>query len=1331
VSLATSSNDQGAASRTPRRIPRPGADALVAGLLLLFAVAFNLYHLYPEVAISAPVLNDGVLHRLALERARTALAAGQNPTDPWLAPIVLGYPLFHHYQHLAYLVPALLSFPFGRALESTDLLNWTQVLLLSLFPLSIYWSMRRLGFGRLPAAFAGLVASLLSTDGLYGFDLGSYVWRGYGLYTQLWGMLLLPPALAQSYVTLRTGRGYVWAVLLLASTALSHLVYGFIALVSLALFAFVPALGRRAESTALESPWSRARRLILVLALVALVTAYFLIPYVLDRAYMNRSVWEEPGKYAAYGYEWTLSALVRGDLFDFGRFPSLTLLAVAGLVVCLWRWREEHYRVPVVLAVVWMLLYFGRPTWGVLLDLLPFSGDLHFHRLLGGIHLGSILLMGIGLALPWQWALSRGKAWPVLITAIMTAALLVPVYRERGAYLAQNTHWMAENRDALAAEEEDLTALMQVLRDAPPGRVYAGLGGNWGKDYKIGEVPVYALLQNAGFDMLGYLYHALSLNSDVQVLFQDGRLEQYNLFNVRYVLTPTDWTVPSFYQALGDFGRHRLYEIPTSGYFDLVGSDLAFAGNKGEFYPAASAWLYSDLVAAKQHPTLYLDGLPAGQTAVPLAMAPQALTQLPSVTGPDRGRILAEAVESNAYTADVDVERDSFLMLKATYHPNWHAIVDGIEVPTVMLMPSYVGVKVGPGTHHVRLESRPGPMRGILMALGLLTLVLVAVGERGLAKRGLRVRSARADAEMSELPEDSKPQINAWSSIRPHLPYIGGVLLMALLAGLPLFQLRMMSGHDAPEYLTRTVEFWQGLQAGELFPRWAPDLNFGYGEPFFSFNPPLIYYLMAMFRAMGTSLVAAQNLASFLLLAAAELGMYLLGTELFGKRGGLVAAAAYLFASYLLATLYVRQALADFSAFASIPFAFWGLYHFARSGHYRFLLIGAGAVALLMLSSNPVALMAVPALLAWAGWLGWRERNLRTGLRGLVPIALGLGLSSFFWLPALAERGLVQTQNLFEGYLSYRNHFVYLYQFVVSPSGYGLSVAGPGDGMSFALGPVHWMAVLAALVLLWRVRDPVGRGRSWLNFFLVVLVVALFFASTLSRPLWDLVPLLQYLEFPWRFLTLVAFSSAVLCGAVFASLSASAAELDPRLPGVLLAVSLAALLLWGLPRAQPQQFLAFNEAGYSPRAIAAQGIGVSTAGEYTPVWVQQRPQAPATEPLTAVIGQGRVLTSKLAGTVQEYVVESPGASWLRLNTFYFPGWTLYVDGVERPVDHDNPEGVMEFSLPAGQHDIKLVFRDMPVRTWATRLSLLSLAVLLVGGVAGALRSRASAGQPEL
>lgn len=1301
---------------TPRWmvLSRPGA--LLTGLLLLVAITFNLVRLYPEVAIRVPLLNDGVLHRLAFERAAAALAAGQDPTDPWLAPVVLGYPLFHHYQNLAYLIPATLSFPFGGILPAVDLLNWSRYLLLCLFPLSIYWSMRRFGFNPLPAALAGLVAPLLATDGLYGFDLSSYIWRGYGMYTQLWGMLLLPLTLAQGYTALKTGRGYFWAVLLLAATMLSHLVYGYIAFISLSLLAILPFLGPRTRDEGAGDLWTKGKRLTLLAILVMLVTAYFLVPFLLDSPYMNRSVWEERGKYEAYGYQWTLRALVRGDLFDFGRFPSLTLLVGLGLLVCLWHWREERYRIPVALSILWLLLYFGRPTWGVLLDLLPLTGDLHLHRLIAGVHLGGIMLMGLGLALPWQWALSRRKAQHLAIAAFLTTALLYPVYKERNLFLGENARWMVESQAAYDEEAQDIDALIETLQQLPPGRVYAGRGGNWGKEYKVGAVPVYALLNTAGLDTLGYLYHALSLNADIQVHFDESRPEQYNLFNVRYVVAPTDRTFTEFVQPIGDFGRHRLYQVATSGYFDLVGSDAAFIGSKIDFYSAASHWLESDLPRAKQHPALFFEGVPGDyERLFPLSQAREVIPLASFPLESPRGRGNSEAVESNAYETEIDVERESYLMLKASYHPNWRASVDGVEADTVMLMPSYVGVKVAPGIHHVRLEYGPRSWRRILWIAGLLVLPLIALAEWRREELRRWNRSIPLYRALSPI-KSATFQRSLWGrflpvreNLRPHFPHMGVLLLLTILAGLPLFQFKIMSGHDALEYLPRTVEFYEGLMAGQFFPRWAPDFSSGYGQPFFNFNPPLFYYLSALFHFMGLNFVASQNLAIFALLSLAGLGMYLLAGEFFGVRGGLVSAVAYIFTPYLLVTLYVRHALADFSAFAFIPFAFWGLYRYVQEGRYWPMLVGTLAMSLLLLSSSPVALITIPILALFLGWLAYMGKSRRALLRGLWCLLLGLGLAAFFWLPALVERDFVQTSRLLEGYLNYRNHFVYFSQFILSPWGYGLSQPGPVDGMTFALGPIHLFLFLTALAIIWGIRLSGGRARLAVVFFLMLVLMAGFFASTASLFLWERLSLLQYLQFPWRFLSLVAVSSAFVCGFPFLFLK----SVDTRLATGLMVGVIIILFIFGFSNAHPETFLEARDVDYSGESIAARDIAVTTTREYEPVWVSERPQTPVEERVTLIKGQARVDDASISPAYYELHVTVMESTRLRVNTFYFPGWVLYVDGIERPIEINDPQGLMEFSLEPGNHLVQLQFTDTPVRLLGIGLSIVALCFLFL------------------
>ena len=471
-------------------------ESLIPFLLVLVAVAFNLYHLYPELAFKVTGPNDQVLHLLLTDSAMEAITRGQNFTDPWLRATGMGFPLLHYYQPLAHVSAALIHALTLGILSPVNMVDWTTYLLLSLFPISIYWSMRCLDFERLSSAMGGFVASFTATPGLFGLDFHSYVWRGHGLYTQLWGQVLLPPALAMSYRVLREGRGYFWATLLLSATLMSHLIFGLIAFVSLGALAFLPAIRLLTHSdhprVAVRGQWTR---LLILLAMVLEVTSYFLVPMFLDRSLFNPSgVGEDPRKYASYGYSVVLRALARGDLFDFDRFPSFTILLAIGLAICLFRWREERYVIPVAIFLVWLLLYFGRFPWGILIDLVPMGRDIHIHRFIAGVHLGGIFLIAVALAALWHWAMAREGVQYLVAAVALTLLIMMPVYSERRSYLAQNSADMRENQRAMAAENPELSNLFENLKQLPPGRVYAGLTGNWGVEYAIGAVPVLKLL---------------------------------------------------------------------------------------------------------------------------------------------------------------------------------------------------------------------------------------------------------------------------------------------------------------------------------------------------------------------------------------------------------------------------------------------------------------------------------------------------------------------------------------------------------------------------------------------------------------------------------------------------------------------------------------------------------------------------------------------------------------------------------------------------------------------------------------------------------------------
>jgi hypothetical protein len=597
-----------------------------------------------------------------------------------------------------------------------------------------------------------LVALLIGNDfqRFGGFGYANYSFSGFGLYAQLWGMVLLPIALALGYQTIRTGQGYFWATLFLSVTLMSHLLYGYMAFVTLGFLAFIPNPDIKSSVQAIFAHW---KRLLLVFGLVLCVTSYFTVPFLLDQEHFGYTAANiEQISKDSFGFQVVLEALVKGDLFDLGRFPSISILILGGIGSCIFYRRENRYLVPILIFVIWLLLFFGRTTWGSAIDLLPFSQNIHMHRFIGGVHLGGIFLAAVALAVPLRWAVTRGNRWYIAAVLLLTLVLLAPVYIERTTYLSDNAAQKQENQAGLKAEQADVDNLIKTLRALPPGRVYAGLvtasgEERWGSRYNIGLVPVGSILGAAGLDIFSATLHRYSLISNALAPFDESNPHHYNLFNIRYAVFPEDSQVPDFMKPVEQFGRHEIFRVETTGYFDLVGSRLALEGGKETYASGAMAWLTSGFPEAKLHPQVSIDGSPQirnegtrnntvisedlESTDLSFESVDDLVSYIAQVSnGPTRGSVISEDLGTNYYSTRVNVERESMLMLKVAYHPNWRATVDGVDAETFMLMPGFPAVQLGPGEHNVMMEYESGNLRKVLLGFGFLALVSIGILER-------------------------------------------------------------------------------------------------------------------------------------------------------------------------------------------------------------------------------------------------------------------------------------------------------------------------------------------------------------------------------------------------------------------------------------------------------------------------------------------------------------------------------------------------------------------------------------------------------------------------
>lgn len=688
--------------------------------LLLALVVIQGVILAPFAWRNTPSLNDDVLH-IATTRA-AAFALSQKGFAAWLDPlepnIVTGYPFFHAYPPLGHLTVAAVSTFTGAGLEDTH--RFFKWLLLLALPIAVYAGLRRLGLRARPALFGAFFSHLLSTNGSHGWDLGSYTWRGFSLYAQLWAAPFFALAVGMLRLAILRGRSLVLTGIVVGFTALAHVVYGYmLALTAVALIAY-----------SMLAPWRRFRAPLraAVLGSVSLaLSAFFVIPAYVDRLLTNPSVWMPREKVDSVGHVKVLTDLFTGAMFDSGRPATLSVLLAIGVVVCVAKIAHRKVYFLWWFFVTWLVLYFGRPTFGVWVDrLLPLSNDVHIHRFVGAVQFAGLGLMGLAADAALRVARTRWSTMAQNVVYVLLAVVAGVAVGERVDYFRWEYKWQVEVDEAIEKDRENVEKMWAFFASNVTNgeRIYAGLPSNWGKQFGFGYVPIYAEVVNRGLPSLGYLYHVMALSSDVMALFDENKAEDYDYFAVGWVIAPADRKMPEFLTEQKTFGRFKVYRAPATGLVGAGREGRALVGLQKDFYSVGSKHFRSAERAMQLFPTLTLEKRlddDSNNTMASYAPAPPALTP-PIPT-------LSKVVRSDfgeKFSLHSEASRNGLAFVRTSYHPNWHVFVDGKEAKQLMVMPSFAGVEVPPGEHDVVFEYRADPRKPWLLVGGW-SLVLLAL----------------------------------------------------------------------------------------------------------------------------------------------------------------------------------------------------------------------------------------------------------------------------------------------------------------------------------------------------------------------------------------------------------------------------------------------------------------------------------------------------------------------------------------------------------------------------------------------------------------------------
>ena len=509
--------------------------------------------------------------------------------------------------------------------------------------------------------------------------------------------------------------------------------------------------------------------------------------------------------------------------------------------------------------------------------------------------------------------------------------------------------------------------------------------------------------------------------------------------------------------------------------------------------------------------------------------------------------------------------------------------------------------------------------------------------------------------------------------------YIALILIASILICVPIYYngVPTGNGYDLPQHYQFAQVIYDTVQNGKIYPDWIAATNAGYGDVGLRFYPPLAYYVLAGFRGLAGNWYSASFLTFTFWFFLSGLGIYLWAREWFEENASLFAALVYIVMPYHVGELYNAFTYAEFAASAILPFCFLFVTRICKNKGPLNVVGLAVSYALLVLAHVPIAFVGSIALLVYSlSWLR-RETPLPIFLKLSSGAVLGAVASSFYWIRMITEFEFVRhaTSEFSVAAYDFHSNFALSY-FYVGAEKYSAGSLWFCDLVLLMSAMFFVPALLASI--------PLIKRRSLLP-LIALLFLGLFMATPVSLPVWEHFPLLQKVQFPWRWLAIISMAGAVISALSFDCLT----RFFPtqRRP---VAILIGGLVLTGAIFTATQVIRPVNYFSLDEFAKLMQGLQDAKSYEcWWPVWANKKALS---------------VTEKVSITDRKYEIESwqpnerrldidDGApQTVRIATFWYPRWRAEVNGSPVEVSSDE-NGAILIPVPAEKATVRLWFQE--------------------------------------
>ncbi|MEK7573059.1 MAG: hypothetical protein AAB531_01400 [Patescibacteria group bacterium] len=465
---------------------------------------------------------------------------------------------------------------------------------------------------------------------------------------------------------------------------------------------------------------------------------------------------------------------------------------------------------------------------------------------------------------------------------------------------------------------------------------------------------------------------------------------------------------------------------------------------------------------------------------------------------------------------------------------------------------------------------------------------------------------------------------------------------------------------DGNWMVIRFSAFYEAIRNDQFPVRFLPRLSNGYGYPVADFLYPLFMYIGFPIHIIGFSFADTIKVILGLSMLSSSIFTFLWLKKTFNNLTSFVGSICYVYFPYHLFDLYKRGSVGEILALAIVPFILLGI-------KTKNLIIQALGYGLLIVAHNTLAVIFIPIIL---GYSYLSSENKKFNFKLFYPLFLGLGLSAFFSIPAVYDRQytLFSTTQVSD----YSKYFI------------------TWDNFNL-LGIVFLIFLLLGFYLIFK-------KNKFASYFLTVSILAFFITTPLSDFMWKTSFLQSYVQFPFRFASVLILTSSYIIAAFLNNL-----KIKESL--IFAFIILAALFFSSKDFIFPQSYQYHPDTFYSTNRDTT-----TVKNEYMPKWFNYMNQDYKNK-VEVLKGNAAINNLVIKGDKISFNLDSKENSLIQINTAYFPGWEVKVDSKKTDVIYKD-NGLIKFMAEKGSYLVKAGFYETPVRIFSDIVSFISIIFII-------------------